>query len=612
MPQEENNTSCINTRAIIEYIRNKTPERVRELFRGLPGPASKMPSPEAFLCDENNWVSSSVFVRLFDNAKEITGDSNVAYDVGFQTIARRELSYVQKLFLQTFSPRRLLRRINQINGKLNNTKIIETVSDSPGRIVIRWHWRDGIVLSKDTCLYNQGIYSAINTLRGRPPFKIKENACYFSGGPYCEIVLTWSLTKGWLKNTLLRMFTRKSRLRNALDEIERDKTLLKEKFDQLNIANQALSEKVRLLKAVNTATRMLVSEQDIQLIFEKTIRPIVDVLGFSRALIMLTDPKEEFLEYRYGVGEDAGALEKMKGYRVPLDREKNLMIRVFKRKKPVIIRDVKSSGLNPANIILADFRPTSFIVCPIIVEDKPIGLLGADRGEEGARVTEDDLEFLSILSNSLATAIHRAWLDEELKSSYASSVRALVQAIEEKDTYTRGHSQRVAAMVVETARVLGMPERDIEYLRFGSILHDVGKIGIPESIVQSSKPLSETELRIIQQHTRKGVEILQPIAFLKNHLHIIRNHHERFDGKGYPDGLQGDEIPLGAQIVAVADAFDAMTSSRPYRKGMPFEQAAKEIQENAGTQFSPIVAEAFLKVLQDPDTLKKLSFLHNI
>jgi putative nucleotidyltransferase with HDIG domain len=177
-----------------------------------------------------------------------------------------------------------------------------------------------------------------------------------------------------------------------------------------------------------------------------------------------------------------------------------------------------------------------------------------------------------------------------------NSVGALVKAIEEKDTYTRGHSERVSAMVVQLARALGIAEAEIEYLRLGSILHDVGKIGIPESIVRSPKPLTNAEFRIIQKHTVKGAEILQPIVFMRRHMYLVRSHHERWDGKGYPDGLAGDDIPLGAQIVAVADAYDAMTSSRPYRKGMPPHQAVKEIQKNAGAQFSQRVADAFAAV----------------
>ena len=205
----------------------------------------------------------------------------------------------------------------------------------------------------------------------------------------------------------------------------------------------------------------------------------------------------------------------------------------------------------------------------------------------------NDAEFLSIFANNIATALQRARLDVELKESYLSFVGSLVKAIEEKDTYTRGHSERVSSMVVQLAGILGLPQPEIESLRMGSILHDVGKIGIPESIVRSPKPLSAAEFKIIQKHPLKGVEILEPIAFLRTHLYMVRNHHERWDGKGYPDGLGGEDIPLGAQIAAVADAYDAMTSSRPYRRGMPPRQALKEIRKNAGVQFSRRIVDAF-------------------
>ncbi len=183
-------------------------------------------------------------------------------------------------------------------------------------------------------------------------------------------------------------------------------------------------------------------------------------------------------------------------------------------------------------------------------------------------------------------------------------MRALVQAIEEKDTYTRGHSERVAGIVELVARELGITEHEVEYLRFGSILHDVGKIGIPESIVKSPKPLTDGEYKIIQKHPLKGLEILQHIPFIKEHMYLIRSHHERWDGKGYPDGLRGEEIPLGAQIVAIADAFDAMTSSRPYRKGLPPKQAAREIKKGMGTQFSSDVVHAFLSVFDKNPNLQ--------
>jgi GAF domain-containing protein len=644
--EETNNVSCLNSRAILDYVRRHHPGRVGELFVELPEPYLSQPDLEDFLLDETNWIPSSLVVKLFENARLITGNPNTAFEIGFESFTNREFSYIQRLFLTIFaSPRGVLRRLNQMNTKLNNTKIVELVYDAPGRAVIRWLWREGVISSKDVCSYNKGIYSAIPTLWRLPPAEITESPCHFDGGPYCEIVLKWSLSRGRFRSILFQFLTRKSSLYNALEEVEKKETQLKQRFDQLDAANRELGEKVTMLgiqgkelsalnnkldqkvtmlKALSSATHAIVSMQDTQEMLEATMEPIVSVLGFERALIMLVDDSNEFLEYRYGVGDSPEAREKMSGYRIPLSREHNLMIRVLRKKKPVIVRDVRRAGLNPANVILADFRPTSFVVTPLISEDTVIGLLGADRGACGARVTSNDGEYLSILANSLATAISRTRIDqergridverarkvEELKSSYENAVQALVQAIEEKDNYTRGHSERVAFMVVEIGEFLGLPPVEIEFLRFGSILHDVGKIGVPESIVRNHRSLTAAERKIIQLHPMKGVEILKPIAFIQDHMCMVRNHHERYDGKGYPDGLKGDAIPLGAQICAVADAFDAMTTNRPYRKGLPFKQAAKEIRENCGSQFAPRIADAFLELFDRPELIQKLSLLH--
>ena len=599
--RQENNVSCLNSRAVIEYIRRRAPARLAELLSGLPAPWSENPDLALYLSDEDNWIPSEVIVALFARAREITGNPNVAFDIGFESIINREFSTWQRTFFRVLSPRLIIRRINQLNTRLNSTKIVELIYDAPGKVVFRWHWRDAASASPDLCAYNKGIYSAVPTLLGRAAGKVEEDFCTFRGAPHCEITLTWAASFGSVRSWVDRVLTRKSTLYTALQEIDRDKTLLRQRFEEVNRLNVELtnlngelSQKVTMLKAINNATRTIVSVTDTHQVLEQTMTPIVQVFGFDRAMIMMVNEAGTELEYRYGVGESSEADKRLRDYRIPLTRDQNLMIRVLKKKKPVLIRDVQSAGLNPTNRILADFRPSSFIVCPLIADEKVIGILGVDRRGDQKRITNNDMEFVSIFANNIATAFRRAALDEELKTSYVSSVRALVQAIEEKDPYTRGHSERVSAMAVQIAHVLGLPDSEIEYLRFGSILHDVGKIGIPESIVRSPKALSAAEYKIIQKHPLKGVEILQPISFIKDHMYLVRNHHERWDGRGYPDGLAGDDIPLGAQVVAVADAFDAMTSSRPYRKGMPAKQAAKEISRSAGSQFSTRIAEAFM------------------
>jgi putative nucleotidyltransferase with HDIG domain len=561
-----------------------------------------MPSLETYLCDENNWIPSSLVVKLFESAREITADPEAAFRIGFDSIVDREFSYFQMVFLRFFSsPRSMLRKLNQLNSKLNSTKIVELIYDTPRQAVIRWHWREGVVSSKDVCSYNRGIYSAIPIMCGLSAAQVTENHCGFQGDPYCEVVISWGRNISRFRGIFSQLLTRKTSLLDALEEIERDKVLLRQKFDESAILNVELSRRVTVLKAINVATRALVSVSNTKQVLQQTMRPIIDVLGFDRAIIMLLDEQREFLEYSYAVGESEELLEKIKDYRIPATREQNLMIRVLKKRRPVLIRDAKAAGLNPANRILADFGPSSFIVCPLITEEQVIGILAADRKIGNKQLTTADTEFLSIFANNIATVFQR---DVQLENSYVSVVRALVQAIEEKDNYTRGHSERVSRIVVQVARELGVSENEVKFLRFGSILHDVGKIGIPDEIVRSPEPLTEEELKIIREHPLKGLEILQHIPFIKEHMYLVRNHHERWDGKGYPDGLRGEEIPLGAQIVAVADAFDAMRSSRPYRKGLPPKQAAEELSKCIGTQFSENVVKAFLSVFDKNPTLQ--------
>jgi putative nucleotidyltransferase with HDIG domain len=622
LASDEYTNSCLNTRAIIEYTRRLYPDRLKELFIGLPTPFSTMPSPEAFLSDENNWVPSVIVVRMFENVRKITGNDAVPFDIGYQSIINREFGYFQKLFLNFFSsPRGILRILNRLNDKLNTTKKIEVVRNNlPGRATFRWHWTPGILVSKDICQYNKGIYSAVPTLWGLPPARVEESTCHFETGGYCENTIHWSLSRGRFRNLVARAFVRKKDILNAFEEVEG----VKEKIKQANIdlvkTNEDLTQKVAMLKAINAATRMIVSTTDLGKIYEETMKPIAEVLGFDRALIMLRNEKSQALEFQFGIGESPQALQKLLDYKPPLGREQNLMIRVMRKKRPFLIRDVALSGLNPANRILAEFHVSAFVICPLIADEKSIGVLGADRKEGKARLTSRDMEFLSIFANSIATAIQRARINRELqdkaselkqkfeevqrlnsdlKESYKNSVRALVKAIEGHDTYTRGHSERVSEWAVEVAHELGMPEEEIEYLSFGAILHDVGKIYINPSIVRNPNPLSDGEFRIIRTHPEKGEEILQEIKFIKGHMYLVRNHHERWNGTGYPDKLTGDEIPLGAQILGVVDAYDAMTSKRSYRGEMPQEAAIVEIEKFKGTQFSPRVAEAFLKVLRD-------------
>ena len=186
----------------------------------------------------------------------------------------------------------------------------------------------------------------------------------------------------------------------------------------------------------------------------------------------------------------------------------------------------------------------------------------------------------------------------KMRRVYLETIRALAAAIDAKDPYTKGHSERVAKTSVALAQELNLSDRDIENIEYTALLHDIGKIGIADNILGKNSSLTNEEFDKIKEHTVMGAKIIEPVDFLKNSYKAIYHHHEKYNGKGYPDGLKSENIPLSARIIAVADAYDAMGSDRPYRKKLSKDKILKELRDQSGKQFDPEVVKAFISVLK--------------
>lgn len=226
-------------------------------------------------------------------------------------------------------------------------------------------------------------------------------------------------------------------------------------------------------------------------------------------------------------------------------------------------------------------------------------LLVARRLEKAAApFLPEDERLLTTLAEIAGNALQRARAHEELEAAYLETVLALANAMDARDTYTGDHSQRLAAWAEATARELGCNQAEIEAIRWGALLHDIGKIGVPDAILRKPGPLDEAEWVIMQRHPEIGAEIVAPVRKLEDVAPIICAHQEKWDGTGYPAGLQGEAIPVGARILAVVDAYGAMTDERVYRAARSHEEAVAELRHCAGTQFDPRVVEAFLRVLE--------------
>jgi putative nucleotidyltransferase with HDIG domain len=252
-----------------------------------------------------------------------------------------------------------------------------------------------------------------------------------------------------------------------------------------------------------------------------------------------------------------------------------------------------------------------YIPTPWDADDIKFTITALLRQREMRRLNERLLADLQTRNQQLTTALgNLEQARRDLEQSYIQTVESLAVALEAKDRYTAGHSQRVARFSRLIARSLGLPREEVDIVGQVALLHDIGKIGMLDKILNKPANLTADEREAIKSHPVVGAQILAPVRTFEKHIAGIRHHHEMYDGSGYPDRLKGEEIPLAARIVTLADAFDAMTSTRPYRVGLPLEFAMREMQKMAGRQFCPACVDAFVRVLkstgvveqeQDPD-----------
>lgn len=254
---------------------------------------------------------------------------------------------------------------------------------------------------------------------------------------------------------------------------------------------------------------------------------------------------------------------------------------------------------------LDDDTPMAAVCVPMALRKKVVGIIAVLRRPSAGAFTRADAEMLEELAGQAAMAVEQANLfakvrsyASELELSYDTTLKALSAALDAKDAATEGHSERVANLTVAVAKEMNIPQEKLVDVERGALLHDVGKIGVPDAVLRKPRTLTRREWQAMQRHPLLAGLLVSKVGFLEGALPILLYHHEHYNGKGYPFGLAGDRIPLEARIFAVVDAYDAMTSDRPYRKAMAHELAMEEIAAHSGTQFDPTVVEAFQRVIE--------------
>lgn len=347
-----------------------------------------------------------------------------------------------------------------------------------------------------------------------------------------------------------------------------------------------LVEKLQLLMEFSA---IINASLDTGQVRERAIEAATRLLHADAGSLLLVDTEAGELYFEVATGEKG---ERLKEIRLKLGE--GIAGWVAQTGECVIIDDVQSDPrfFKSADLLI-EYVTRNMVAVPIKAGGQVIGVLQAVNKTDGAFTTEDR-EMLISLAHQVAPAIENARMYEALRETFYGVSMALAEALEKRDYYTGGHTNRVSKYCMAIAAGLDLGEKEMESLWLASILHDIGKIGVTDLVLQKPGRLDDEEFRIMSQHSRFGAEILSHIRSHRAVIPGVRGHHEQYNGSGYPDGLEGEEIPLLARIISVADAYDAMTSDRPYRKALSHKEAMAELERCKGKQFDPALVDAFV------------------
>ena len=383
-------------------------------------------------------------------------------------------------------------------------------------------------------------------------------------------------------------------LEERIEEVEQANYTIADLAAELEQKNSNLGHAIERLSTIYTIGLAINSTMDIDRLFNLIVRSTITTLNAQLGYIILYDKERHSLNVTNLIGEGRIIAPKKS---IPM-KDTSVSTWVINNRQPLLIADINQTPQFDRFSNLGYERKT-LICTPLIVKDEIIGTISVVNKTDNSQFSSDELEMLTTIAAQAAIAIKNATLYEEQQQTYLNTIQALVSAIEASDSYTKGHSERVTRYCIEIGHRLNLPGDRLQILERAAILHDIGKIGIDLSLLHKHGKLSSQDIYELQQHPSIGMKILEPIEFLQDVRTCIGQHHECYDGSGYPHRIKHTAQLIEARILSVADAFDAMTSDRPYRKALAVDDAIAELIENAGTQFDPAVVEVFTAILEE-------------
>ncbi len=378
---------------------------------------------------------------------------------------------------------------------------------------------------------------------------------------------------------------RERRLRQEVNRLQADA----HKTEVIERLNRQLNARVEELTRLYTITEAMNQFMDSDGLFQNIVRLASEVTTAQRVSLMVLDRARENLKIRASIGLSGDIVAKTKvsmGESVSGKvAQEGRLVRANRQAPQPLSSSLEGLGLRM-------YSSNSWLSMPVMIGGRVFGVLNLTDKADRSDFTQEDQQIIQTLVEKAGTKLENQALYEGIYANILDTLNSLVTTIEAKDPYTREHSHRVTDYAKQIAECMKVSDEELEMIEFAGVLHDIGKIGVRDEILTKGGKLTAEEYDAIKQHVIIGDRIAEPLGLSPAERAIIRNHHEWFDGTGYPDKLAGNNIPLLARIVTVADAFDAMTSTRPYRKAMTREEAIGELNRLKGVQFDPQIVDA--------------------
>lgn len=585
--------------------------------------------------DGGHWFTQLQVDRFYECLVRLSGQPGIAREAGRYTSSPDAMGTMARYAIGFLGPAKVFERIGEVTKRYSRSAKYESRRVSKTEYELTATPFPGVEEKEYQCQNRIGYFEAIVKLFSTRLPKIDHPECRFHGGQVCRYTVTWHESKAQVWKQIRNLFPLGAGLAVLILLLTGpaplvpsvaggalflgaafafaasffEKKELRAAIDNLRTTTEQLIDNVSRnydhALMVNEIGRIIGKYIRIDTLLLQVIEVLEKRLDYDRGLILLVSPDGTRLEYRTGFGYDAETVEDLTRESFHLDNpeSKGVFVLCYRDQRPYLINDIEEVQKNLSDRsrhFLQKMGSKSFLCCPIIHEDKCLGVLAVDNVQSKRPLLESDLNLMMGIAPEIGVSVHNALLTEQREEQFQSMMRTLAASIDARDNLTAGHSQRVTDFALEICRELELDAEFTEVVRVAAQLHDYGKIAIKDSILKKEGPLSDEERREIETHAAKSEEILSQITFYGAYRqvpYIAGSHHERLDGRGYPRGLKGDEIPFGARIIAVADFFEAITAKRHYREPMTFEAAIELMRKAAGPHLQPQIVHALFRFL---------------